>query len=407
MKEVKLNEICDLQNGYAFKSGDYVDQSNTLNCRMSNIRPDGRFDIDYNPKYLPDNYSEKYKNFLLKDGDVVIAMTDMANDPKILGVPTVVKTNGKKLLLNQRVGKLKILEESKVHFPYLQIALNRPHVKGYFKQFSGGGLQINIGKKEVLGVTIPLPPLAEQERIAAVLDEADGIRQRNRQLLTKYDQLAQSVFLEMFGDFSSFKKITYDSIADKSVKGTFSNGPFGSDLLTSELKKEGVPVIYIRDIRNGEFNWKSDVFVTKDKANSLKNCQVLGGDLLLAKVGDPPGIAAIYPNSSELAIITQDVIRLRVNTELVNPVYVKYWLNSKRGQHSLKPIIVEGTRKRFGLKDLKGEKLPIPPLTLQNRFAEIVGEIEQQKVRQQQELAKSEELFQSLLQRAFKGELFG
>ena len=114
---VHLREVCDLQNGYAFKSSDYVEQSNTLNCRMSNIRPNGVFDLNHNPKYLPDNYVDKYRNYILNDGDVIIAMTDMATKAKILGVPTVVCTKGKNLLLNQREGKLVIRNPDSLHFP--------------------------------------------------------------------------------------------------------------------------------------------------------------------------------------------------------------------------------------------------------------------------------------------------
>ena len=113
MKYVKLKEICDLQNGYAFKSSDYIDESNVLNCRMSNIRPNASFDIEYSPKYLPEEFAEKYREYLLNDGDLVIAMTDLANDPKILGVPTIVNTKGYQLLLNQRVGKLIIKNKIK------------------------------------------------------------------------------------------------------------------------------------------------------------------------------------------------------------------------------------------------------------------------------------------------------
>ena len=85
MKYIQLKDVCDLKNGYAFKSQDYVEKSNTLNCRMSNIRPGAIFDINYSPKYLPDEFAEKYNEFLLYDGDIVIAMTDLAGDPKILG----------------------------------------------------------------------------------------------------------------------------------------------------------------------------------------------------------------------------------------------------------------------------------------------------------------------------------
>mgnify|MGYP005863145571 CR=1 FL=1 len=176
MKILRLSEVCDLRNGFAFKSSDYVEKSNTLNIRMSNIRPSGLFDLDYSPKYLPDNFYLKYIDFALKDGDIIIAMTDMANDPKILGVPTIVYTNGKNLLLNQRVGKLVLKDRSLVNINYLQYALNRDVIKDYYKNFAGGGLQLNLGKKELLSVQIPLPSLSTQQQIARILDQADALR---------------------------------------------------------------------------------------------------------------------------------------------------------------------------------------------------------------------------------------
>lgn len=109
---------------------------------MSNIRLGGIFDIEYNSRYLPDSFAEKFKSFLLQDGDLVIAMTDLANDPKLLGVPTLVQTNGKNILLNQRVGKLVIKNSSKVDNKYLQYVLNDPKTRKYYKKFASGGLQI-------------------------------------------------------------------------------------------------------------------------------------------------------------------------------------------------------------------------------------------------------------------------
>ena len=186
-KLLALNEICDLQNGYAFKSNDYVNISNTLNCRMSHIRPDGFFDIEHNQKFLPDSYIEKYKQYLLKDGDVIIAMTDMATEAKILGVPTIVETQGKNLLLNQRVGKLIIKKSELINFPYLKYALNREQVKNYFLKFAGGGLQINLGKEDILSVEIPLPPIAEQKRIAEILDCTQSLISKRKEAIAKLD----------------------------------------------------------------------------------------------------------------------------------------------------------------------------------------------------------------------------
>jgi hypothetical protein len=186
---------------------------------------------------------------------------------------------------------------------------------------------------------------------------------------------------------------------------TFSNGPFGSDLLTSELTDEGVPVIYIRDIRNGTFKWKSDVFVTEEKAKQLINCQVKSGDVLIAKVGDPPGISAIYPKGMGMGIITQDVIRVRLNQKLILPSYFSFYLNSDLGKALIKKISIEGTRNRFALGDFKKSKISVPSIALQNQFAAIVEKTEALKNEYTQSLKELEQLFGSLSQRAFKGEL--
>lgn len=163
----KLSRFCDLKNGYAFRSGDYVESSAVLNCRMSNIRPDGGFDAEYHPKFLPDEFWDRYKEYRLKDGDVIIAMTDMANDPKILGVPTIVKTNGKRFLLNQRVGKLTFYNTECINNVYLMFVLSQKHIRQQLVKNAGGSTQINVGKPAILGIEFFVPPMELQEQFAA------------------------------------------------------------------------------------------------------------------------------------------------------------------------------------------------------------------------------------------------
>ena len=199
MKTVKLKDLVDFSNGYAFKSTDYVEYSNTVNCRMSNIRPDGSFDVEYNIKYLPDEFAEKYKGFILNDGDIIIAMTDMAGDPKILGVPTLVNTKGYSVLMNQRVGKL-TLKSKDIHPTYLKYYLMSNYARNYFKSFAGGGVQLNIGQKEILNIDIKLCDIKEQVEICNVLDKINVLIQQNSKQIEKLDQLIKSRFIELFGD---------------------------------------------------------------------------------------------------------------------------------------------------------------------------------------------------------------
>ncbi len=171
--EIKLGEVCDLQNGYAFKSSDYIDKSSVLNCRMSNIRPDGGFNAEYHPKYLPEEYWNKCSGYRLFDGDVIIAMTDMASDPKILGVPTIVSTNGKKFLLNQRVGKLSFLHDDRINRVYLMHSLGQKYVRKELAKSAAGSTQINVGKPAILNIDIYEPPRFLQDQFATFVAQVD------------------------------------------------------------------------------------------------------------------------------------------------------------------------------------------------------------------------------------------
>lgn len=259
-------------------------------------------------------------------------------------------------------------------------------------------------------VEIPIPEkggkpnLDDQKRIAHLLGKVEGLIARRKQHLQQLDDLLKSVFLEMFGDPQQWELVPLESIAQKG-RGTFTNGPFGSNLLTSELTDTGVPVIYIRDIRNAEYRRVSTVCVTREKAEELETCQVYPGDILIAKVGDPPGTSAIYPNDEPAGIITQDVIRIRPDLRKIDPAFVSGYLNSIYGIRIIREITVEATRARFSLRDFKAQEIPCPPIDLQNQFAAIVEKVEGVKSRYQQSLTDLESLYGALSQKAFKGEL--
>jgi type I restriction enzyme, S subunit len=190
-----LKNICDLLNGFAFKSNDYTNETNTLNIRMSNIRPNNKFDTEYNPKYLPDSFYELYKTYRLNEGDIIVAMTDMASDPKILGVPTIVTNpHNKNLLLNQRVGKLYKINTTKVDIDYLRYILSASFIKAYYNQQGARGVQINISREQILSAKIPLPPKEKQIEIANVISE---LRQSANQLEIDADQIMLEAKVEV------------------------------------------------------------------------------------------------------------------------------------------------------------------------------------------------------------------
>jgi restriction endonuclease S subunit len=138
----------------------------------------------------------------LTDGDLIIAMTDMAGDPKILGVPTLVSNrNNRNFLMNQRVGKLFGFSDE-VQVPYLRYFLGSPTIKQYYKNKGAGGLQINISKGDLLSAQIPIRSLEEQDLIVQQLnsmaEETRHIESIYRQKLTALNDLKKSLLHQAF-----------------------------------------------------------------------------------------------------------------------------------------------------------------------------------------------------------------
>ena len=402
MIKVKLSEICDLQNGYAFKSSDYVENSNTLSCRMSNIRLGGIFDIEYNPRFLPDSFADQYKGFLLKDGDLVIAMTDLANDPKLLGVPTLVQTDGRNILLNQRVGKLIIKDSSKVDNKYLQHVLNDPKTREYYRKFASGGLQINLGKSDLLNVEIPLPPLAEQRRIASILDQADDLRQKRQQAIEMLDQLLQATFIDMFGDPVSNPK-GWDIFKSKSL---FQDPPrIGT---TTPANGKGIPVVRVGELGQFHIDFEKCGRVQISESD-FKKYELKNGDLVLARaIGSKNqlGKCSYFSEYFEPVCIDSHVMRLRPDPKKMHPLWFYFLLSSDQGKKILQSK-GGATAVQFNINSAQANDLDIalPPLSEQAKFVEIANKILKNKDSHIKSLEKNNLLFSALQNQAFNGTL--
>ena len=397
MEYIKLKDICDLKNGYAFKSSDYVEKSDVLNCRMSNIRPNATFDAEYNPKYLPNDYAEKYKEYLLYDGDLIIAMTDLANDPKILGVPTIVYTNGYKMLLNQRVGKLLLLNERPIKKKYLKYALSVPQNRGYFKKFAGGGVQINIGKAEILNIDIPYCDIETQNKIVEILDKAQSLIDKKKEQIKLLDELVKSRFIEMFGDPVSNSKGWENELLGN--LGTLGRGISKHRPRNAPELLGGIyPLIQTGDVAN------SDLYIKKYNSTyselGLKQSKMWEKGTLCIT------IAANIAKTSILEFDScfPDSVVGFISGERTNSIFIHYWFTFF--QRILENQAPESAQKNINLKILNNLEVILPPIELQNEFAEFVTQTDSIRSKMETSLSELEDNFNSLMQKAFKGELF-
>ncbi len=428
----RLGDICDLQNGFAFKSNDYIDFSNTMNFRMSQIRPGGGIDLENNPKYLPDDYAVKYKDYLLKEGDVVIAMTDLATETKILGVPTIVPKDERNWLLNQRVGKLFKIDFSKVSVPYLKYILTSETVNEYYKSLGRGGLQINIGKQDILNAKIPIPPLPEQQRIVAILNEAFAAiakaKANAEQNLKNAKELFESYLQETFSQNHRLKvlKDSTDLKSKKSVPSEQSDKICDSDneevweektlgevaqhslgKMLDKNKNKGILQKYLRNqsVRWFEFDL-SDLTEMPFLESEKEKFTAIKGDVLICE-GGYPGRAAIW--QEDYPIYFQKAIhRVRFHKAEYNEWFL-YYLFLLDSTDKLKAHFT-GT----GIQHLTGQALnkltmPIPPLgkvtTIVQKLDALSIETKKLEAIYLHKLNDLEEQKKSVLQKAFSGAL--
>ena len=255
-------------------------------------------------------------------------------------------------------------------------------------------------------IEIPLPSIATQQRIAAILDQADAIIQNNRAIVQKYDALTQSLFLDMFGDPVKNEKgwevVQVENVASNE-KHSIKAGPFGSSLKKEFYVEKGYKIYGQEQVIKDDMSY-GDYYIDEKKYKELESCRVKEGDILISLVGTY-GKVSIIPDNFEEGIINPRLMKISPNKNIIRPDFLKFLLQSSYVEKQLKNHSRGGTMDIINVGIIRKLFIPLPSLEMQNQFAERVAVIEAQKQKAQLELAKSEELFQSLLQRAFKGEL--
>lgn len=277
-----------------------------------------------------------------------------------------------------------------------------------FKDIISGSAQPQITRQGLNKVKIPLPPLETQKKIAAILDKADELRCNDQKILEKYDQLAQSVFLEMFGDpvfnQNRWPQLTLPEFIKKE-RHSIKRGPFGGALKKEVFINEGFLVYEQYHAINDDFSM-ARYFIDEAKYKELKGFKVVPGDLIISCSGVTLGRIAEIPKDALPGIINQALLKIFLDQNKMNRTYFKFLFRHKRIQD-----ILFGFSRGSGIPNfppmgtIKSIFFPTPPIKLQNKFAFIIEHIETQKQLARQSLQKSEELFQSLLQGAFKGDL--
>lgn len=253
---------------------------------------------------------------------------------------------------------------------------------------------------------VKVPPLDQQKKIAAILDAADEYRQKTKALIAKYDELTQSLFLDMFGDFVENPKGFDQGLLGDILpeKNSIKCGPFGSQLKIGEFVEKGIPVYGIDNVQANKFLEAKPKFITDKKYEDLNAFNVLKNDVLISRTGTV-GRTCLAPDVLK-AVIGPNLLKVRIQNNSFTPQFLAYAFNySSSIIRQIEMFSPGATVAVYNTGNLKKLKVVVPPLSLQNQFTQRVQAIEAQKAQAEESLSKAEDLFNSLLQRAFKGEL--
>jgi len=265
---------------------------------------------------------------------------------------------------------------------------------------AGGATVKGITLDAVEELKISLPPLAEQKRIAAILEKCDRLRRTRHYALQLSDTFLQSVFLEMFGDpVTNYKgwdiKILSD-IAHKITDGEHLNPTF---------YPSGFCIVMAQQVEHDGVNLSECRFVSpKDFTKFINKCRPEFNDILLVSRGATIGRSCVV-NTKQSFCLMGSVILIKPNHAFINSKFLSYLVKTDSYQKILKTTSGSSAQEAIYIANLKDKQIIVPPLTLQEKFAQIVQKFERLRSQQRESERQAEHLFQTLLHRAFQGEL--
>jgi type I restriction enzyme S subunit len=268
-----------------------------------------------------------------------------------------------------------------------------------FRDVISGTSQPQIIRANIIKIQIPLPPLEEQKRIAGILDAADILRAKRREALAKLDDLLQSTFLDMFGD-----PVTNPKGWEVRNFGSLGNCRLGKML--DKAKQTGdcqYPYLANTKVKWGRFEMSELRQMDFNEADR-EEFKLEEGDLLICEGGEV-GRCAIWREDKKDVFFQKALHRMRLDRSICISEYSYFFMYFMAMNGGFRDLTTSATIAHLTGVKLKKLPVPIPPLDLQKRFSEIVSSVEEQKTKMRKHLEQLDDLFASLQQRAFRGDL--
>ena len=388
----RLGDVIEQIRGVSYKPSDLKDTLNdnsVILLRANNIQ-DGKIVLD---DVLYVSKSKVNESQYLRRGDILVCTS--SGSKELVGKAAFVDEN-----LPAVFGAFCKVVRPKIECcKYVGHFFQSPYYRNYISAASAGANINNLRNEHIADLHIPLPPLEEQRKIAAVLDKVSGLIAKRRQQLDKLDELVKSRFIEMFGD-----PVDDSCRYQKTPLGAIAN--VGSSkrkrIFEKEYVNEGVPFYRTKEIVELSKGHKitTELFITKERYDEI--CKEYGapqkGDLLISAVGTI-GIIWIVDGKNNFYFKDGNLLRVSVSNNF-NPIYLKMLLETLISAQKQK--ISAGTAyAALTISMLKEMMVYIVPMDEQNQFADFVKQTDKSKLAIQKSLEKLEILKKSLMQKYF------
>ncbi|MFX1713070.1 restriction endonuclease subunit S [Stutzerimonas stutzeri] len=385
MNLVPFGSVCSLQNGRAFKPEEWS-ASGTPIVRIQNLNDESK----------PFNYCdfEVEKRFHVDSGDLLFSWS---------GTPGTsfgaFFWNRGKGFLNQHIFRVDI-DERHIDKNYLRYAINSKLDLIIDQAHGGVGLK-HITKGKLEAVEIPLPPLPEQKRIAAILDKADAIRRKRQQAIQLADDFLRAVFLDMFGDPVTnpmgWETKALADVCKKITDGTHHSPP---------IVDAGVPYITAKHLKKTGLQFFNDPwFISEEDHRAIySRCAPEKNDVLYIKDGATTGLAAINEYDFEFSMLSSLAL-LKPCREKILPEYLTVFLNHPITKQVIIANMAGAAITRLTLAKIKSVRIPVPPIEMQQKFTDIYVKVREATMKITSGVDASVEAFEAISQKAFSGQL--
>lgn len=389
----QLGKVAKIQNGYAFKSSDFCVNGEYPIIKIKNII-DSRIDLS-NCDYIEYPH-ESLNQFKIKYNDILISMTgSKASQPNsAVGKIGRMRIKDKICFLNQRVGKIDVLDEKKTNLQFLYYFLNRKEINILLANTaSGSANQANISASQILKLDVPMVSKSTQDKIVSILYPIDCKIEKNNEEISIWKEIVYDLYIERFinvirePDSEWVKSTVYDNIQEVKEKNIVENN---------------YPVLSV--VKEGEFKASEDVFTKQVYSKNTKNYKIVRRNQVAynparANIGS---IAMLKEYDVGLVSPIYTVFEMK---DTITPTFFYYYMNQPIFQEMIKHHAIGTTRQNFPFEAFKMFPMVVPPMELQLKFEEIAKPIEQKIAKLKEENEVLAEIRDILLPKLMSGEL--